>query len=362
MFATRHFGIQIGKGKSSQMVSRIVSRLVLPRILACLFAVGCLSAANVYAQVPGLKPVPVPASAEAPEGMKVINAESDGWAAEYTPDVEYVKRGELSLRLQILQPRDMLPAFDAKPGDPPPAGKLRPLIVYIQGSGWGPQNLYSAIPQLSELAHRGYVVASVEHRPSTEAQAPAQIRDVKTAIRFLRANAAKYRTDPKRVGIWGDSSGGHLAALVATSVGVAAFETEDFADQSDAVSALVDFFGPHDLTTMSDYPSWFDHNAAEGPSGRMLGHAPLANRANTLDNSPISYVEKERDIPPILLIHGDEDVIVPFNQSVVFYEALRKAGKDVTFYKVKGGNHGFSFWSPSIIKLVAEFFGEHLGE
>lgn len=314
---------------------------------------------SALAQMPKLNPVPVPPSTESPQGMKAIDSEPDGYAAAYIPNVEYVKRGEHALRLQILQPRDA-PQWGSTPGKSAPTSSKRPLIVYIQGSGWGPQDIYSAIPQLSELAHHGYIVASVEYRPSTIAQAPAQIQDVKTAIRFLRANASKYGIDPERIGVWGDSSGGHMAALVGTTVGIPEFATSDYGDQSDKVRAVVDFYGVSDLTTMGNFPSWFDHNAADGPSGRMLGFAPLTNRAAALANSPISYVRRDRDIPPFLLIHGDADVIVPFNQSVILYQALRKAGKDVTFYKVAGGNHGFHFWSPAVIQLVVDFFDEHV--
>ncbi len=150
--------------------------------------------------VPKMTPVEIPGSTEAIPGMQTIAACDDSYAATYIPNVPYVTRGTTPLRLQILKPRDVPPLMGGKTTKAP----LRPLILYVQGSGWGPQDLYSAIPQLSELAHRGFVVASVEYRPSTVATAPAQIQDVKTAIRFLRAHAADYDIDPDSVGIWGD--------------------------------------------------------------------------------------------------------------------------------------------------------------
>src|SRR5690242_18291482 len=154
--------------------------------------VACAAAASpAFAQMPKFKQVPVPRSTESPPGMRVLSAAPDDYVAEYTPNVEYVRRGDRPLVLQMLQPRGGPPRLPGSPQPEAPPLK-RPLVVFVQGSGWGPQNLYSAIPQLSELAHRGYVVASVEYRPSTEAIAPAQIQDVKTAIRYLRANAAKY--------------------------------------------------------------------------------------------------------------------------------------------------------------------------
>lgn len=332
---------------------------------ALLIAAPLLANAEVRAQpamppmMPKMNPIPIAPSTASPKGMKTIPVEPDTYAATYVPNVEYVRRGDRALRLQILRPREAPPML-GRPGTAPVSAPMHPLIVYVQGSGWGPQDIYSALPQLSELAHRGYVVASVEYTPSTVAKAPAQIQDVKTAIRFLRANAARFGVDPARVGIWGDSSGGHMAALVATSAGVQAFETTDYADQSDAVSAVVDFFGVHDLTTFSKFPSWIDEEAEGSPAALMLGAPPAKALDAARVNSPVTYVTGSRPIPPILLLHGDVDVIVPFNQSVEFYEKLRAAGKDVTFYKVAGGNHGFNFWSPTIIRLVTDFFDNKL--
>lgn len=324
-----------------------------------LLAAIALPAAPVLAQMPQFKQVPVPASTESPRGMRTIDAEPDKYVAAYTPNVEYVRRGDRALVLQVLEPREGPPRLPGSK-DPEPAPLKRPLVVFVQGSGWGPQNLYSAIPQLADLAHRGYVVASVEYRPSTQAIAPAQIQDVKSAIRYLRANAAKYGIDPRRVAIWGDSSGGHMAALVATTVGVTDFSTADYADQSDAVQAVVDFYGVSDLATMGRFPSWLDHDAEGSPGSLMLGGSPLKNTDKARAHSPVTYIKPERALPPFLLLHGDEDVIVPFNQSVVLYEALRAADKEVVFYKVKGSNHGWQFWSPRVMQIVVDFLDEKL--
>jgi acetyl esterase/lipase len=145
----------------------------------------------------------VPPSDEHPEGMRILPSEADTYVATYHKDVVYATRGERELHLQIVMPEDRSGLL---PPDERPTIAPRPLIVYVQGSAWRPQALYAAIPQLADFAHAGYVVASVEYRPSTEAVAPAQIQDVKAAIRFLRAHAKEYNIDPNRVGIWGDSS------------------------------------------------------------------------------------------------------------------------------------------------------------
>ena len=114
-------------------------------------------------------------------------------------------------------------------------------------------------------------MAIVEHRHSMEAKAPAQVQDVKAAIRFMRANAEKYNIDPFRIGIWGGSSGGHLAALVGTSDGVGEFMTEDNQLQPSCVQAVVDFSGPTDFTQMNKYPTRIDHDAEDSPESLVIG-------------------------------------------------------------------------------------------
>lgn len=308
-------------------------------------------------QKQGSARIPVPQSRERPSGMRELPGGPDTYVATYRANVEYVRRGERSLVLQILEPRDRPPPI---PGIAQPPPRHRPLVVYVQGSAWLPQDLYAAIPQLADLAHHGYVVASVEYRASTEAIAPAQIQDVKTAIRYLRANADKYDIDPRRVGIWGDSSGGHLAALVATTVGLEDFATGDYASEPDDVQAVVDFYGVSDIAATAGYPSWLEHDAEGSPEALLLGGLPSQNLPSARANSPVTYVTEDRDLPPFLLVHGDMDAIVPFNQSVRLYEALRTAGQEVEFYSVKGGNHGFDFWSPQLMQLVIDFLDANL--
>jgi hypothetical protein len=122
-----------------------------------------------------------------------------------------------------------------------------PVIVAIHGGGFtaGDKSDGQVAPMLLGLA-RGYAVAAIDYRLSGEAKFPAQIQDVKSAIRWLRANAGRYKLDPARIAVWGDSAGGSLAALAGTSAGVAALSdpAHGNAGQSDAVQAVVDWFGP----------------------------------------------------------------------------------------------------------------------
>lgn len=321
-----------------------------------------LLVAGCYAEEPaevGLLDVEIPASTEHPEGMLVIESEADTYVAIYLPDVVYANHEGRDLKVQIVMPEDRSGLKSDSTANEAPT---HPLIVFIQGSAWLPQNVYAALPQLSDFAHRGYVVASVEYRPSTEAKAPAQLQDVKTAIRFLRANAEQFNIDPNRVGIWGDSSGGHLASLVGVSDGVAAFLTQTYSDQSSAVRAVVNFYGPTNFREMNSYPTRIDHDAPDSPESRVIG-GPIQDPAfadEVAAYNPISYISSEKELPPFLIMHGDEDGLVPFNQSVLLFEALRDAGQDVTFYKVKGAGHGNRFWTPAVMEVVHRFFDLHL--
>ena len=289
---------------------------------------------------------PVPPDQTSPDGMQLVFADkSDRYPADYTPDIEYARYGERALRIQLLQPRAKGPF---------------PLLVYIQGSAWRPQNLYSALPQLADFAHRGFVVASVEYRHTLEAIFPAQIQDVKAAIRFLKANAARYKIDRARVAAWGDSSGGHMAVMTGVSEGVTEFGTPDYANESSAVQAVVDFYGPSDLLQMSKAPSIMDHDDPDSPESSLVGGPLQENREKAARANPITYISSEKVLPPFLIMHGDLDALVPFNQSVLLYEALRKAGQNATFYKVKGGGHGDGFWTAEILDIVHKFLLAYL--
>ncbi len=306
-----------------------------------------------------LRETVVPPSNEHPEGMHILPSEADAYVATYYKDVVYATRDGRDLHLQIVMPEDRSGLL---PPDERPTIAPRPLIVYVQGSAWRPQALYAALPQLADFAHAGYVVASVEYRPSAEAVAPAQIQDVKAAIRFLRAHAKEYNIDPNRVGIWGDSSGGHMAALAGLTDGFQPFLTADYPEESSAVRAVVDFYGPTDFRQMNAHPTRMDHDAADSPESQVVG-GPIQDAAQdraVRAYNPITHVSAHKPAPPFLIMHGDRDSLVPFNQSVLLYEALRDAGKDVTFYKVAGADHGVRFWTPAVMDIVHAFFDEHL--
>jgi acetyl esterase/lipase len=192
----------------------------------------------------------------------------------------------------------------------------------------------------------------VEYRLSQEAIFPAQIHDCKGAVRWLRANAQKYHLDRNRFVAWGASAGGHLVALLGTSGGVAELEGNvNDLKESSRVQAVIDWFGPADLPHMGEAESYVRHNAADSPEAKLIGGAIPENMDKAARASPTTYASKEA--PPFLIMHGDRDFEVPFNQSERLYDALKKAGAEVTFIPMKGAGHGFG--GPQAMGPVREF-------
>lgn len=268
-------------------------------------------------------------------------------------DVVYVKAGDFELLLDI--------AYHKKTTPP------RPAIVHIHGGGWrnGSKSSRSALT----YAQMGYVGVSINYRLSGDAPFPAGVHDCKAAIRWLRANAAKYGVDPDRIGVIGGSAGGHLCALLGTSGGDPYLEG-DLGNQqySSRVQCVIDQWGPTDFLRMDDVSGTIHHLGPNSPESLWIGgpiteHKDLVRKAN-----PITYVDP-RD-PPILIIHGEEDHTVIIGQSELLYDALKKAGVETKFVRVKNAGHGLrptppgAEISPSreeLVKLQAEWFTKHLG-
>lgn len=247
----------------------------------------------------------------------------------------------------------------------PKDGKdTHPLVVVIYGSAWFSNNFKNAayFSLGKPLVDAGYTVACINHRSSGDAKYPAQINDVKGAIRHLRANAGKYGIDPSFVGITGFSSGGHLSAMAGVSNGMKTRTAGDITidvegevggnlDQSSAVDAVVDWFGPVDMARMENCETV---KGADSPEAALMGMAPADSPDMVALISPITYVSEST--VPMLVIHGNSDSVVPYCQGVNFSEELRKAGKLVDFITVEGGEHGPVTFNEDTFKAMIDFF------
>jgi acetyl esterase/lipase len=235
-----------------------------------------------------------------------------------------------------------------------------PVIIWLHGGGWSKGRKEGHSPAVS-LVDDGYAVASVDFRLTDVASFPAQIEDCKAAVRWLRANASKCNLDPNRIGVWGFSSGGHLAALLGTSGGVKELEGNgDNMSYSSRVQAVCVVSGPGDLLQL--------YRDATGPSGAemnpkvkpgleaLIGGSLEDNKTKALAASPISYVSK--DDPPFLIIQGENDPTVPISLTQSFFAALKGAGVDATLEIATGRGHGVG--GPKFQPMIKEFFDKHL--
>ena len=232
-----------------------------------------------------------------------------------------------------------------------------PAILWIHGGGWRSGSRRVG-PDLSRFfAARGFAMVAVDYRLSGRATFPAQIEDVKTAIRWVRSVGAEYGLDTGRVGLWGASSGGHLAALAALTGGDR-FTPADapYREQSSAVQGVVDGYGPIDFLQMdahrpapgtrSEDPESLilprlDMRSEDADSyeSLLLG-APIATCPERVrEANPATYASA--GAPPFLIVHGMCDTTVAPHQSEILYEALARHGNDVTLALVDGLGHGF---------------------
>ncbi len=298
----------------------------------------------------------VPADNAYLPGMQTVMADlSDRARVNYFPDIEYLRRDGQPLCLQLLLPYNLFPDS--------PCSRRIPLVVYVQGSAWGEQDVYRAIPTLAEIAKKGYAVASVKHRSSKVAGFPAFLQDVKSAIRFLRGNAEKYCIDPDEVAVWGDSSGGHAALMVGVTGDLEEFKTEDNREFSDAVSAVVDFYGPTDAAQINNKPRnpIFLADKSNIPEDILFGGCVAEHPELAQPGNPINYVSPDRKLPPMFIAHGDSDAMVPFDQSLLMVKKLQECDQMVEFYKVRGADHGIFFWTDELLEKVDRFLRGTLG-
>jgi acetyl esterase/lipase len=220
----------------------------------------------------------------------------------------------------------------------PGAAEPEPLVVWIHGGAWMSGDK-SWMPPVLYLLGNGFAMASIDYRLSQEAIFPAQIEDCKAAIRWLRANASHYNSDPDHLGAWGESAGGHLSALLGTAAGVAAWDRRGGnREHSSRVQAVCDWFGPSDLLQMGVMKGGFDHNAPDAPEALLIGGPVQENKDRADRANPITYITPET--PPFYIMHGGQDDVVPVGQSELLHRALVDAGLDSTLMIIPGMGHG----------------------
>lgn len=271
------------------------------------FAITCCAAEPA-------KPLP-----PAPPGVEIIE------------NVEYGTGGGHALHVDIARPKET-------------PKELMPAVLTIHGGGWAGGTHRGYLP--FGLVKQGYFIAAVEYRLSGEAPWPAQIEDCKAAVRWLRANAAKYHVDPNRIGCMGHSAGGHLVACLGT-LDMRELEGKGGNEGvSSRVQAVVDEAGPTDFTpTAQPAVGSVSKDGKDNPGLVKLFGGTYADKTSAWQQaSPSLHVNA--DTPPFLLVHGEQDHLVPIKQAERMETELKKADVPFEFIRIKNGGHGLRAEKP----------------
>lgn len=265
-------------------------------------------------------------------------------------DVIYGKGGSTELKLDIARPDGQGPF---------------PAIVFIHGGGWHQGSRERYRDMIREAAERGYVAATISYRlmkfdedkketTTAEPRFPAQINDAKAAVRWLRANADKYHVDPRRIGVTGESAGGHLSLLVGLTDSKANLEGDGGkAEESSRVQAVVNVFGPTDMAKC------YETSSVAWIFRLFMGGTPEEAAETYQAASPITYVSS--DDPPVLTIHGDKDALVPIAQAKMLDDKMKSAGAKHTLLLLEGQGHGFQGKAKeTATNALWDFFKKHL--
>lgn len=304
----------------------------------------------------GIHPAVRAASAAAPVEMQTI---------------KYASPGGHDLVLDLYRPT-------------PTQGRL-PVIVFLHGGGWVTGTRITGPDFKRFFAQDGFAMASIDYRLTPSVTFPANVEDVKTAIRWLKANADSYGLDARRIGLWGTSAGGHLAAVAGLAPS-GSFEGDGHLDQSSRVQCVLDAYGPtvfnlmdaqtaqEKATLQAPHPALANrppptpgvaprgpdarqgalpvHDDPASPESRLVG-APIQTVPDRVKAaSPLTYVSKEA--PPFLIMHGMADSSVPYHQSIALYEALAAAGTAATLRLIDGLPHTFFNYS-DLDEIAAPF-------
>jgi len=264
--------------------------------------------------------------------LALMLAEATAWAKDYEvvtrPNLEFVQHDGANLAGDLYLPKGLDKA---------------PVVIAVHGGGWQAGNRASYKYWGPFLARNGYALFSIDYRLGKAGTYPSSVYDVKAAVQFVRAKAADLGVDPERVGLMGDSAGGHLAALVGLAPDQ--FTTEYRNDTNYAapanVKAVIGFYGAYDMLAQ------WQHDQIARPRDQItekyLGASPMQNRRVYFDSSPMSYATLDRNRTRFLLIHGTaDDVVDPATQSQAFQNALNQAGIYVRRFVIPGAGH---FWA-----------------
>ena len=292
---------------------------------------------------------------------KVLNVELKRAKIHYIPDVVYAQVETFEKPVQLLQMDLLVPSINKK----------MPAVIFVTGGGFISANR-ARMPQLRMfLAENNFVVGSINYRTAPNSKFPAPVEDVKSAIRFLKANAARFNVDAEKVFVIGDSAGGYLTAFAAVTNGDKMFNVGANLNQSSKILAAVDLYGISDPARIAEnFPaevqaaynlpgaiaSMFVNGVPyfTGTGGGILENLDAAAKAN-----PINYITKNS--APMLLMHGTADNIVSPAQTDLLFQALKNHGIEAERYLIPNANHADEYWQQTeVLEVITEFLEAHL--
>jgi acetyl esterase/lipase len=296
-------------------------------------------------------PVVTPTQTQAPAATATA-AFTATPAPTATPAFDAAKYGGSELDISYCEPHDPLQTLDVYY---PNEGGPWPVMLYVHGGSWyeGDKAEGEGWRGLNDL---GYLVVPVNYRMAPLVKFPDMIGDLKCAVRYLRAHASEYNIDVNRIAALGASAGGHLVSVMGTTDESAGFDGGEYLDQSSRVQAVVAMAAITDLT--QNLPS-----GIRMPIYSAFGKLPGTPSPQIVDGSPVTYITA--DDPPFLIFHGDNDGVVPYQQSEILQAALTAAGVDSRLVIVKNGDHGLAGKDATptqdeIYEMIVAFLGERL--
>jgi acetyl esterase/lipase len=308
---------------------RSIKKTIGPLLTLCIFVAGCSQ--TILAEplptlmtIPSATPLPTMTATVVPTPTPTLYLTSTAdfdviWLKSIAYNVGYCSMEGEKLKMDIYFPDSNENTW--------------PALVYLHGGAWisGDKGSDTGFLDRLALTQAGFLVASVNYRLGPKYKFPAMIEDVKCAVRYLRAHSRELNIDPNRIGAWGASAGGHLAALLGLTDTSAGWDVGEYLDQSSRVQAVVDINGPTDLNT-----TWFDANVDQGIALDVFGTADFSDPIFKLA-SPLNYVTP--DAPPFFIIHGDSDKDVALEQSHLLFAYLMNVGVPADYLVVVNADH-----------------------
>ena len=286
-----------------------------------------------------------------------------------------VKKPEVEFISHLVYSQPKIYGYSNKPLEMdimrPVTKELSPAVLFIPGGAFISSNKNKYFQTKLELAEAGYVVASIEYRLAPTVLFPEPLKDVKSAIRFLRANAKTFGIDPNRIAIMGNSAGGYLAAFSGVTNDMKEYDEGENLNQSSNVSAVIDLYGPSDVTKIGVGFSKEEENlhySASSPESIWVNGLAgnnktaagiLVNEERAKKANPLNFITQKT--PPFLVMVGDKDIRVSPNQSEILHDALIEKGIDSTFYIIKGAGHGGPQWAQTeVSKILINFLDKNI--